>query len=394
MSRLQFSHGLNIVISTTFVSLLAMPIVGPALPVMQEQFSISNRDIGWVVMSTYTLPALFFVPIFGYLADRFGKRAVLLPTMILFSLCGGAISLAPNTETIIVLRFFQGIGASAIATLNMALVPDLFSGRNRLTVMGWTGVVQGIGAGLLPLIGGLLALLTWYLPFMVALVGLPLSIYVYLYLKNSQPAEKARKSSYAAHAWKHLADHRVIQLCFFTFGYIFVGFGAFVSYIPSFLSTTYGSGPLLIGIIISARAISGALTASFLNRLTLRFSSRTLIASSFLVLGLGITSIPFATGPLGVIFAAFCYGAGFGITRPLIQVYLFELSPTDLRATFASANGVALRFAQTLSPLSAGFLISWTSFDEMYLVAGAIAFLMMTLALLATSLSEENTKVT
>ena len=393
MGRLQFSHGLNIVITTTFVSLLAMPIVGPALPVVQEEFGISNRDIGWVVMSAYTLPALLFVPIFGYLADRFSKKAVLLPTMILFSLCGGAISLAPNTETIIALRFLQGIGASAIATLNIALVPDLFSGRDRLTVMGWTGVVQGIGSGVLPLIGGLLAFLIWYLPFMAALMGLPVSLYIYFYLKNIPPPKKTKKTNYAAHAWKHLADRRVVELCFFTFGYIFVGFGAFVSYIPSFLSSTFGSGPLLIGVIIAARALSGALTASFLNQLTLKFSSRSLVVSSFFVLGLGIVSIPLVTGPLGVIFAAFCYGAGFGVTRPLLQVHLFELAPDDLRATFASANGVALRFAQTLSPLSAGFLISWTNFGTMYLAAGTIAFLMMILAFYGNSLSAENTKM-
>ena len=193
MGRLQFSHGLNIVITTTFVSLLAMPIVGPALPVVQEKFGISNRDIGWVVMSAYTLPALIFVPIFGYLADRFSKKAVLLPTMILFSLCGGAISLAPNTETIIALRFLQGIGASAIATLNIALVPDLFSGRDRLTVMGWTGVVQGIGSGLLPLIGGLLAFLIWYLPFMAALMGLPVSLSFIFISKISRREKKTKK---------------------------------------------------------------------------------------------------------------------------------------------------------------------------------------------------------
>ena len=60
------------------------------------------------------------------------------------------------------LRFLQGIGGAPRHS-NIALVPDLFSGRDRMTVMGWTGVVQGIGSGLLPLIGGLLALLTWYL---------------------------------------------------------------------------------------------------------------------------------------------------------------------------------------------------------------------------------------
>ena len=80
---------------------------------------------------SYTLPALIFVPILATSQTGFSKKAVLLPTMILFSLSVGAISLAPNTETIIALRFLQGIGASAIATLNIALVPDLFSGRDR-----------------------------------------------------------------------------------------------------------------------------------------------------------------------------------------------------------------------------------------------------------------------
>ena len=244
MRHLLSSHSFNIVISTTFVGLLAMPVIGPALPVVQTEFYISNRDIGWILMSSYCLPALIFVPLFGYLADRYGKKAILLPTMLLFSLCGGAIGLAENTETIIILRLLQGIGASSIATLNTALVADLFSGRDRVAVMGSTGVVQGIGSGILPLLGGLLALITWYIPFMTALIGLPVALYVYLYLENTRPHKVNQKQSYVAYAWVHLADRRVIELCFFTFAYIFVGFGAFVSYVPSFLATAYGTGPV------------------------------------------------------------------------------------------------------------------------------------------------------
>ena len=59
---------------------------------------------------------------------------------------------------------------------------------------------------------------------MAALMGLPVSLYIYFYLKNIPPPKKLGKTNYAAHAWKHLADRRVVELCFFTFGYIFVGF--------------------------------------------------------------------------------------------------------------------------------------------------------------------------
>ena len=67
----------QIIISTTFISLLGMPVIGPVLPVLQDVFTIDNRDIGWMIMSSYTLPALFFIPFTGYLADRFGKKNIL-----------------------------------------------------------------------------------------------------------------------------------------------------------------------------------------------------------------------------------------------------------------------------------------------------------------------------
>ena len=66
----------HVIISTTFVSLLAVPAVGPALSAVQIEFDIHNRDIGWMLMSSYTLPALLLVPVTGYLADRFGKKHI------------------------------------------------------------------------------------------------------------------------------------------------------------------------------------------------------------------------------------------------------------------------------------------------------------------------------
>ena len=126
----------HVIISTTFVSLLAVPAVGPALSAVQIEFGIQNRDIGWMLMSSYTLPALLLVPVTGYLADRFGKKLILFPSLVIFGLCGGLVSLASNIETLICLRFIQGIGGSALVTLSTALIPDLFSGSDRIKIMG------------------------------------------------------------------------------------------------------------------------------------------------------------------------------------------------------------------------------------------------------------------
>lgn len=392
MHKRQFSQATQVIISTTFVSLLAVPIVGPALSAMQSELDISNRDIGWMVMSSYALPALIVAPFTGYLADRFGKKTVLLPSLIIFGVCGGLIGLAPNNETLIFLRFCQGIGGSALATLNTALIPDLFSGRDRIKIMGYAGGTQSIGGGLLPLVGGFLASITWFLPFTTALIALPVGIHMLFRLETSKTDRSQRNGEYLYHARKHLTDQRVIELCFFTFGFIFLGFGCFISYIPSFMNDNFGSSPALIGIIISARALTGAFTSIFLNQVTLLISSRKLIISSFVVLAAGMFSLPFINGPWGVLFSALCYGASFGITRPLIQVHLFEIAPKDLRATFSSANGMAVRLAQTLSPLVAGLIVASFGFNILYFSAAFFAVVMAGLAFSGKSLKADNKK--
>ena len=74
----------------------------------------------------------------------------------------------------------------SLLTLSPALVPDLFQGQERVKAMGYTGVTQGIGAGLLPMLGGLLASVTWYLPFLTAVIGLPIGLYLIIHLKTVQ----------------------------------------------------------------------------------------------------------------------------------------------------------------------------------------------------------------
>ena len=192
-----------------------MPVIGPALPVVQTELGINNREIGWIVMSSYTLPGLFFVPFTGYLADRFGKKVG--PTSVASAICHLRGSNQPGAKrrNFNWITLFQGVGACALSTLNTTLIPDLFSGRNRVEVIGYVGVTQDIGSGLLPLIGGLLSSITWYLPFTTALIALPVGIYVLLYLDNAKPDLSQRSANYLSRAWQSLADRRVIELCFF-----------------------------------------------------------------------------------------------------------------------------------------------------------------------------------
>ena len=153
MARLLNSRDLNLIFTITLFGSMGFPVVTPMLPTIRDALEISNTLVGWV-MTAYGLPALIFIPLAGFLGDRYGKKKIIVPSLILFGLAGGATMFATSFEALLVLRFLQGIGAGALTTLNIALIGDRYSGRERATVMGYMGSLNNLTSGIFPLIGG------------------------------------------------------------------------------------------------------------------------------------------------------------------------------------------------------------------------------------------------
>ena len=215
-------------------------------------------------------------------------------------------------------------------------------------------------------------------------------LYIYFYLSIDRHQRNQKNELCGPRNGKHLADRRVFELCFFTFGYIFVGFGAFVSYIPSFLASTFGSGPLLIEFTTAARALSGALTASFLNQLTLKFSAG---FGGIIVLRSRLRNYldPFAFAcSLASYSLLFVMALASALPAPCCRFIFSNWRQAIFGPLFALANGRSPSF-RTDNFRRVCLSLSRTNFGTMYLAAGTIAFLMMILAFYGNSLSAENT---
>jgi len=380
-----------IIIFLTFASLLGFPIIAPALPSVRDAFNISTSDIG-LIMAAYSAPGIIFIPIMGLLADRYGKKRVLVPSMLLFALGGSACAIAQDTETLLLFRFFQGIGACALATINVSWAADLFENDERIKIMGYIGATQNIGSGILPIIGGFLASLAWFYPFLVTLLVLPLGFYLLIFMEEKSQ-EKNSKSinpkNFISYAWQHLNDKIVIEIVFMTGAFIFIGFGALITYLPIFLKDTFNTPEIIIGIIVGFRAVMGVITATRLATISKYFSYRIIIFVSFLVLAAGMITIPYANNQWFVLFTSMCYGGAFGLLRPSLQYLLLEHAPINLRSTFASASNFGLRLSQTLSPIFAGLYLTFGSFKGLYILATILAIFMALFSLTATSLRVE-----
>ena len=377
-----------VIIFLTFASLLGFPIIAPALPSVRDAFNISTSDIG-LVMAAYSAPGIIFIPVMGILADRYGKKKVLLPSMLLFAVGGTACAVANNTETLLLFRFLQGIGACALATINVSWAADLFEDDERIKIMGYIGATQNIGSGILPIIGGVLASIAWFYPFLISLMVLPLGMYLLIFMeKESQEkiAKSANTKNFITYAWQRLNDKIVIEIVFMTGAFIFIGFGALITYLPIFLKDTFDTPETIIGIIVGSRAVMGVITATRLSIITKYFSYRIIIFVSFLTLAVGMLIIPYSNNQWVIISTTMCYGGAFGLLRPSLQYLLLEHAPTNLRSTFASASNFGLRLSQTLSPIFAGLYLTFGSFEGLYILAAILAIFMAIFSLTATSL--------
>ena len=138
-----------------FLMPFMMSAVGIALPAMGREFSASALQLG-LVETSYVLSAAIFLLAMGRFGDIHGRRRVFQVGLLIFSIFGGLISQAWSIETVIGLRFLQGMGGAMVMATTMAIVVSVFPAAERGKALGIAiaSVYAGISCG--PFFGGML----------------------------------------------------------------------------------------------------------------------------------------------------------------------------------------------------------------------------------------------
>ena len=139
---------------TISLTALDTTVVSTAMPTIVG--SLGGLSLFSWVFSAYLLASTVTVPIYGKLADLYGRKPVLLFGISLF-LFGSALSgMAGSMVELILFRAIQGLGAGAVMPVTMTIIGDLFPIEQRARIQGLTGSVWGIAAIAGPAIGGVL----------------------------------------------------------------------------------------------------------------------------------------------------------------------------------------------------------------------------------------------
>jgi len=372
---------LVVIYLTTLMAVLGVASIIPAFPSIVQHFNISPTQVT-LLITVFTLPGIFLSPVVGILADRFGRKVILTPSLFLFGIAGFACILTNSWQELLVLRFFQGVGAASLGTLNITLIGDLFKGEKRGTIMGYNAAVLSTGTALYPAIGGSLAMLGWRIPFILPLIAIPAGILVILWLDNTKLNDQPKIKEYLKNTWiiinrKHIWGLFIITVLLFT-----VLYGALLSYFPQLMVERFQATPGSIGLLISLSSIATALSAAQKKRTDKMLSLKYQLNLGAILFFFSMLLFSVADNYFVLIIALFAFGVGNGILLPGIQTFLVGSAPLSQRAGFMSINSMILRIGQTSGPLLIGLFYLFGGLKITFIGAAFVALSMLAISVL------------
>ncbi len=352
-SKIRQDKNFYIISMLTLVTILGGTIYNPALPTIANFFNVSSDQVS-LVSTVFQFPGAIVTPIFGILADRFGRKRVLVPSLLIFAFGGALSGLAPNFRSLTGWRILQGVGTASLESLQLTIISDLYTGKKLTSVMAFVASLNGISSAIFPLIGGILASFSWRFPFLTSLFAIPLAIMVLTTLKLPQQeynVQNFQLKPYLQNTWGSINNRQVFGLLFAVMSLFMLQIGACLTYIPIFAGKQFGASELVIGLILTSLSLSLALVASQLGLLTRHFSQIQLIKISFVLSSLGLLMIPTISNVWLLLIPVFFLGAAQGMAFPSAQSMLAMLSAQESRAGFMAVNSTIQSWGQTLGPL-------------------------------------------
>jgi predicted MFS family arabinose efflux permease len=377
---------LALVYGSSLALMMGFNFIQPVLPALIQPFGISDSALAWI-MTVYTGPAIVLSPIFGIIADLYGRRHLLAWGLILFGLSGAAMAFAPTFGWLLAFRAIQGVGFSAVTPLTIVLIGDLLEGDYEIGGQGLKVFVDRIGYLILPPLGGILAAIAWFWPFLLYFFAVPMGICCLLWMPET-------KGAHHDDNWKYLKDmlrltrHPRLMVAFCGgFLRFFLDYG-FLTYFPLFIVRTHGVSTATAGFLYVFFSAGAMLTSSQAGRLAAGREKATLLFVAFLISGLALVAVPFLPGLWLVGGALFFYGVANGVISPMQKSLLTQNAPAELRGGIISFDRLIQQVSKTLSTTVVGLLLVATTIANIFWMLGILSFI--SVALMALLLPKRN----
>jgi EmrB/QacA subfamily drug resistance transporter len=374
------------------------------------------------LFSIYLLIQTITIPIYGKLADIYGRKPILIYGVIVFLLGSAACAGAWDMISLIVFRGLQAVGAGAIMATVNTVAADIYTLEERAKIQGWLSSVWGVSAIMGPTIGGALAdYASWRWIFLINIpVGIGSIIMISIFLKENKPIKYAKIDWLGALAllvtggfimfglmqggqsWEWISYETLIftgiaaVLVYATMkiesraespilprwvwrkrvlvgaNLATIGMGCMTMgpnmFLPVFAQSVIGVGAIMAGFILASMSITWPISSSLSGKLYLRIGFRNTALCGISVVLIAVSSFLFMPYPGSVwtlVAIQLLMGAGFGLISTPLMVGVQSTVDWGQRGVVTGASMFSRYFGQSLGAAIFAAIFNSVLFDKM-----------------------------
>lgn len=363
---------LAIIFLTVFIDLVGFGIIIPLGPFLGQKFNASNLEIG-LLMSIYSLMQFIFSPMWGTLSDRFGRRPIILVSLLGSSLSYLLFAFSNSLALLFVARGLAGVFGGNISAAHAAIA-DLTPPENRSKNMGLIGAAFGLGFIFGPAIGAGLGVLGTQLgsepPFGISFSALGASLICFLnfvgaiyFLKESLPKEhRAKHLHFRRSRFKELGRHLTrpvagpLMIVYFLSG---LAMAQMESMLFIFVDEKFAWGFQKASMGFAYIGVLMVLTQGvFIRRWMPKYGERKLLLTGLALFALSLAAIPVSVSIwlLAITMTAFALGNGL-MRPPNLGLISLASEASEQGAVMGVTNSLAA-LGRILGPAAGGYLYS------------------------------------
>lgn len=357
------------------LTIMSGATISASLPGIEARFSaVANVEL--LSRLVLTLPAVFiavFSPAAGFLIDRFGRRRLLLASLVLFALAGSSGLVLDTLPGLLVGRAFLGIAVGGIMTAATALVGDFFQGPARDRYMGLQQAFIGIGGTIFLTAGGFLAEVHWRGPFLIYALALLLFPAALLFIPEPRRAERGGAASAPVPLDGRTVGLLALLLLAATVN--MVAFYMIPTQLPFHLKAMGFAAPSLAGMAIGLGQLVGVLSALAFAPFRRMLGIMGVFGLGFAAAGISFLMLSGAVSYAGVLLAMAVSGICMGTIMPNFAAAAMLLAPPALRGRVSGLLVSSIFAGQFLSPVVAQPMIAAGGYAGAFAIMGSAVLL-------------------
>jgi len=371
---------INIKIFTTlflaiFFTTLGVGLVVPLLPVYAHELGAGAFQVG-LVFAAFSLTRSMFVPYFGKLSDKKGKKPFLTTGLFIFFFLSILYTYSKNIETLILLRLGQGFASAMVLPVAQAYIGIMTPPQKEGRVMGLFNISLYGGLSIGPLLGGVVK--DWFsinasflsmgalclFGFVLCLLLLPREDVLQ---KNNPSGSGKSKPYFAIVKTPAIFSLFTFRICFTTC------IGIIWTFLPLFANTMLDLSSSAIGFVIMINVFIAGLLQAPMGYIADRFSKKIMVTAGGVLAIISLLCLNYATSFNGLVIANGIFGLAGGISLPAIMALgIIEGRKTRAMGSIMGILTLAHSLGMLVGPLLAGIIIDVFSIETIFITGAAI----------------------